>query len=174
KAAIELDDDVTDDEIDAASRLLAGERIGRTIEEDVEHAPGVDEKIGKLATRAVDALVSAPATDVDNVFVGGQSRVVSAFDAIEKVQEVLDLLERQLVVVSLIRDVLARGQNVSIGTETGVEPLRDCSLVVAPYEVDGQRVGTIGVLGPTRLNYPQALSTVAVVSRRLGDRLSEG
>jgi heat-inducible transcriptional repressor len=84
------------------------------------------------------------------------------------------VLERQLVVVTLIRDVLARGQNVSIGTETGVEPLNECSLVVAPYEVDGHQVGTIGVLGPTRLNYPQALSAVAVVSQRLGDRLSEG
>ena len=110
----------------------------------------------------------------DNIFMGGQSKVVGAFDAIEKVREVLAVLERQLVVVSLIRDVLARGQMVSIGSETGVEPLNDCSLVVAPYEVDGQQVGTIGVLGPTRLNYPQALSAVAVVSQRLGDRLSEG
>jgi heat-inducible transcriptional repressor len=90
------------------------------------------------------------------------------------VREVLTVLERQLVVVSLIRDVLARGQTVSIGAETGVDTLNDCSLVVAPYMVDGKEVGTIGVLGPTRLNYPQALSAVAVVSKRLGDRLSEG
>lgn len=174
KATIELDDHITDDDIDTVSAVLAGERIGRTLNEDIEHQPGLDDRLAKLATTAVDALVDAPATELDNVFVGGQSRVVSAFDAIEKVREVLAVLERQLVVVSLIRDVLARGQSVSIGAETGVENLRDCSLVVAPYEVDGQQVGTIGVLGPTRLNYPQALSTVAVVSQRLGDRLSEG
>lgn len=174
KATIELDDDITDDDIDTVSMVLAGERIGRTLDEEIEHSPGIDEKLAKLATTTVDALVGTPTADVDNVFVGGQSRVVSAFDAIEKVREVLAILERQLVVVSLIRDVLARGQNVSIGTETGVENLRDCSLVVAPVEVDGQAAGTIGVLGPTRLNYPQALSTVAVVSQRLGHRLSEG
>jgi heat-inducible transcriptional repressor len=118
--------------------------------------------------------VSDPKQEAEHVFVGGTSRMVNAFDAIEKVREVLSVLERQLVVVSLIRDVLNRGLSVAIGSETGVEPLAECSLVVAPYEVEGQQVGTVGVLGPSRLNYPQALSAVAVVSRRLGDRLSEG
>ena len=76
--------------------------------------------------------------------------------------------------MSLIRDVIDRGLSVAIGTETGVEPLAECSLVVAPYEIEGERAGSIGVLGPTRMNYPQALATVAVVGRRLGDRLTEG
>ena len=53
-------------------------------------------------------------------------------------------------------------------------PLAECALVVAPYEVEGEPAGTIGVLGPTRMNYPQALAAVAVVSKRLGRRLSEG
>ena len=46
--------------------------------------------------------------------------------------------------------------------------------MVAPYEVEGEPAGTIGVLGPTRMNYPQALAAVAVVSDRLGRRLSDG
>jgi heat-inducible transcriptional repressor len=46
--------------------------------------------------------------------------------------------------------------------------------VVAPYEVNGEPAGTIGVLGPTRMNYPQAIATVAVVSRRLGQTLTSG
>jgi len=78
------------------------------------------------------------------------------------------------VVVSLIRDIMDRGLRVAIGSETGVEPLAECSIVVAPYTVDGIAVGSIGVLGPTRMNYPQALAAVAVVSKRLGNRLSEG
>ena len=77
------------------------------------------------------------------------------------------------MVVTLLRDVIDRGLNVAIGTETGIEPLADCAVVVAPYEVDGENLGSIGVLGPTRMNYPQALAAVAVVSQRLGDRLSE-
>ena len=131
---------------------------------------------------AVDELVGAafallrpvPESESDAVFVGGTSRMVASFDAVAKVREILTVLEQQVVVVSLIRDVLDRGLSVAIGHETGVAPLAECSLVVAPYEVEGEQAGTIGVLGPTRMNYPQALAAVAVVSSRLGRRLTEG
>ena len=95
-------------------------------------------------------------------------------DETEQVAQVLQLFERQLLVVTLIRDVLDRGLRVAIGTETGVQNLNDCSLVVAPYEVDGNPAGSIGVLGPTHMNYPQALAAVAVVSGHLGDHLTRG
>ena len=102
------------------------------------------------------------------------SRMASAFDAVATVSEVLNILEQQYVVVTLLQDVLDRGLHVAIGTETGMAPLADCSVVVSPYEVEGEPAGTIGVLGPTRMNYPQALAAVAVVGQRLGRRLSEG
>jgi heat-inducible transcriptional repressor len=90
------------------------------------------------------------------------------------VRSVLSVLEEQYLVVTLLKDLVDRGLEVAIGTETGVAPLAECSLVVAPYLVEGQPVGSIGVLGPTRMNYPQALAAVAVVSSQLGDRLSKG
>lgn len=124
-----------------------------------------------LATLATGIGVEA---DADHVFVGGAARMAAAFDAVETVQQVLTILEQQFMVVTLIRDVLDRGLHVAIGSETGLVPLADCALVVAPYDVEGGRAGSIGVLGPTRMNYSQAMAAVAVVSRRLGRRLSEG
>ncbi len=112
--------------------------------------------------------------DAEHVFVEGASRVASAFDAVETVREILGILEQQFVVVSLLRDVMSRGLSVAIGTETGMTPLAECALVVSPYEIGGVAAGTIGVLGPTRMDYPQALAAVAVVSQRLSDRLTEG
>lgn len=112
--------------------------------------------------------------ETDRVYVDGASKVASAFEAVESVGRVLTILEQQLVVVSLLANVLERGLTVAIGTETGIEPLSECSLVVSPYSIDGERAGAIAVLGPTRMNYPQALSAVAVVSDQLGNLLSEG
>ena len=60
---------------------------------------------------------------------------------------------------------LDRGLSVAIGAEHGIEPLAACSVVVAPVVVDGEQVGTVGVLGPTRMDYPQALATVEVGER---------
>jgi heat-inducible transcriptional repressor len=90
------------------------------------------------------------------------------------VREVLGVLEQQYVVVTLLRDVIDRGLQVAIGTETGMAPLADCALIVAPYQAEGEPAGTIGVLGPSRMDYQQAIATVAVVSRRLSERLSDG
>ena len=70
--------------------------------------------------------------------------------------------------------MLDRGLSVAIGTEHGLVPLADCSIVVAPYEVEGEPAGTVGVLGPTRMRYEQALAAVAVVSKRLGRGAQRG
>ena len=86
----------------------------------------------------------------------------------------LHTLEQQFIVVSLVRDIVDRGMSVAIGVEHGVEPLSACSVVVAPVVVEGEHVGSVGVLGPTRMNYPQALATVDIVSDQLGRRLGEG
>ncbi len=94
-----------------------------------------------------------------------------AFDAVETVRSVLSILEQQLVVVTLLRDVLDRGLSVAIGTEHGFEPLASCAVVVAPVSVDGHDAGAVGLLGPTRMNYPQALAAAHVVGERLGERI---
>ena len=108
-----------------------------------------------------------------SVYVGGVAQVPVDFQVAETVQGVLTLLEKQYVMMTLIRDVLDRGLRVAIGTETGLENLNEASLVVAQYTIDGEPVGQVGLLGPTRMNYPQALAAVAVVSRELGNQLSQ-
>ncbi len=127
-----------------------------------------------LCDLALRSLRSDAGEEADQVFVGGTARIASAFDAIETVREVLGILEQQYVVVTLLRDVIERGLQVAIGTETGMAPLAECALIVAPYQVEGEPAGTIGVLGPARMDYPQAMAAVAVVSHRLSQRLTEG
>jgi heat-inducible transcriptional repressor len=97
--------------------------------------------------------------------------VATAFDAVDTVRSVLAILERQLVVVSLLRDVLDQGLSVAIGAEHGYESLASCAVVVAPLTVGDQEAGAIGLLGPTRMNYPQAMAAAHVVGERLGQRL---
>jgi heat-inducible transcriptional repressor len=130
--------------------------------------------------RIVDAAIVAftrPSLESDphpHVYVGGASRMAEAFDAVDTIRKVLSILEHQFVLVTLIKDVLDRGLSVAIGTEHGVQPLADCSIVVAPYEIEGEQAGTVGILGPTRMHYEQTLAAVAVVSKRLGQALTKG
>jgi heat-inducible transcriptional repressor len=175
KHAIELPLDTSEPRLAAVTAHLSAHLNG-AVRSALPLVPSTgDEDTDDLASRVVAAIgVPQRRTDVAQVFVGGTAQLARAFDAIETVRAVLGILEQQFVVVTLLRDVLDRGLHVAIGSETGVEPLAQCALVVAPYEIDGERLGTIGVLGPTRMNYPQALAAVAVVSDRLSDRLAEG
>jgi heat-inducible transcriptional repressor len=108
------------------------------------------------------------------VFVGGAASLANAFDAVDVVRDVLTTIEQQFVVVTLLQDLLDRGLSVSIGAEHGIEQLSACSVIVAPVIADGETIGSVGVLGPTRMNYPQALNTVEVVSSQLGRHIAEG
>ena len=156
-----------------AAAHLSASLIGRSLSA-VPDTPVTGDEAVDAVLAVVGGVLAARTEMADRAFVGGTARVASAFGEVERVRQVLDVLERQFIVVTMIRDVIDRGLSVAIGTETGVEPLADCSLVVAPYEIDGETAGSIGVLGPTRMDYSQALATVAVVGRRLGDRLTDG
>ena len=160
--------------IAAASTRLAGHLIGRTVSDLGVASPTGEAAVDALLDAATRALAGGHDEEEGSVFVGGASRMAQAFDAVATVRQVLGILEEQFVVVTLLRDLLDRGLTVAIGAEHGVMPLAECSVVVAPVRGGRGEAGTIGILGPTRMNYPQALAAVAVVSQRLGRRMEEG
>ena len=169
--SLEFDRDLSDVQVAAVTAQLQKSIIGKSLADSSFTASG-DAEVDALGARAVEAL-QRKKTD-DPVFLGGVSSMAAAFDAVDVVRQVIQTLEQQYLVVTLVRDVLNRGLSVAIGAEHGVEPLANCSVVLAPVVVDGQQMGTVGVLGPTRMDYPRALATVEVVSDRLGRRLGEG
>ncbi len=174
RSTLELADEALDEQLALATAHLSAHLVGSPLADLVEPPSSGDTVTDGLATAAWRALAALPRAEPDTVFVGGTARVAESFDAVDTVRGVLVILEQQYVVVGLLRDVLDRGLNVSIGTEHGVEPLAECSVVVAPYEVDGESVGAIGVLGPTRMHYQQAMAAVALVGRQLSRALTEG
>jgi heat-inducible transcriptional repressor len=174
KRTIELGSEVGDDRLASTTVHLSRHLIGVAPAEMPGTVPTSGDPVtDSLAGAAVEALREVRDID-DQVYVGGASRMAQAFEAVETVRQVLGILEEQYVVVTVLRDVLDRGLQVAIGAETGLQTLAECSLVVAPYDIEGEEAGTIGVLGPTRMNYPQALAAVAVVSKRLSHHLTEG
>jgi heat-inducible transcriptional repressor len=168
---VESDVDLSDVRLAAATAHLRHRLVGHPLE-GASVPPSGDDDTDVLCDAAMSSLVGTVSRET--VVVGGSSVVAQSFDAVETVRTVLHVLEQQYVMVSLVRDVLDRGLSVAIGAEHGVEPLAACSVVVAPVVVDGEVLGSVGVLGPTRMNYPQALATVDAVSDRLARRLGDG
>ena len=179
KANLELDAEVGreigEDKLAAAAMRLDAHLRGNTLGGVQSLPPSGDLVVDRLTEAAHRALLEQHGSESAQVFVGGAAHMAATFDAIDTVRQVLAILEQQYVVVSLLRESLQSGSlSVAIGTEHGVSSLSECSLVVAPYRVEGESVGTVAVLGPTRMDYGQAMGAVALVSERLGRHLSEG
>lgn len=164
--------------VDADDALLA--RASRVLTDElVGHGLGAAALVVATGETQLDDVVAAArqatstADGETSVYVGSTSNMAAQFDAIDTVRGVLTILEQQLMVVSMVTDLLDRGLSVAIGSETGL-PLAECSVVLAPLVVDGEQAGSVGVLGPTRMDYPKALAAVEVVSQRLGASIDQG
>jgi heat-inducible transcriptional repressor len=177
KCMLHLPPDTDDATVATAGALLDTQLAGSPWNALPELRPVAGPAADSLAREARDALAARAAQELsDQVYVGGVSRLAAeqeAFPTSASAARLLELLERQVEVVSLVHDLLDQGTTtVRIGSENSVDELRDCSIVVAPYRVDGEVAGTVGVLGPTRMDYRQALAAVEAISQQLGDVLS--
>jgi heat-inducible transcriptional repressor len=127
------------------------------------------DRLGRAVRKAFGEIVSTRPSE--HLYVGGTSKIAAdleSFATAESAAHLLELLEQQVVVVSLVRNLLDAGVSVSIGSENEIKELRDCAIVLAPYQIEGELAGTVGVLGPTRMDYRQAIGAVAAVSQQLG------
>jgi heat-inducible transcriptional repressor len=177
KEHIVLDHDVTDDDVASAHAQLSQHLLGATFAAiaDAPRAQGRPDPAQRLAADVCSALRHRAAIGSEPLFVGGASRLAAEHEAFSNATvaaRLLELLEEHVVMVALMRELLGPGLTVRIGSEHDRDPLRDCSVVLAPYLVEGQPGGTVGVLGPTRMDYRQAQAAVAAVSRQLSRSLS--
>jgi heat-inducible transcriptional repressor len=177
KDTVVVDHDVSDDDVAQASARLSQHVLGSTFAAigDPPPRPGRADTAHKLVTAVCEGLRRSASTGSAPLFVGGASRLAaehSAFSNTQVAAHLLEMLEENVVMVALMRELLGPGVTVRIGSEHARDDLRDCSVVLAPYLVEGQPGGTVGVLGPTRMDYRQAQAAVATISRQLSRSLS--
>jgi heat-inducible transcriptional repressor len=159
--------DVNHEEVAEASRQLNALLINTTLATTVQ-VPSRHDHVATLVREAASTLhAELPTTEGEQVFIGGSSRVAEVFDGVETVRKVLAILEQELLVVSLVQDILNQGMSVSIGSEHGFESLAACAVIVAPVTIDGSPAGAVGLLGPTRMKYREAMAAAEAVSAQL-------
>ena len=129
-----------------------------------ERIPGLARRVGERVARIVREY---DADAIEEVFSDGLLNVMDApeFAQSDKLRRVFSALENRSYLGQLIGDVADAGRiQIYIGHENRPVEMRDVSLVLAPYGRRGRAIGVVGVLGPTRMSYPQAIGTVRFVS----------
>jgi heat-inducible transcriptional repressor len=178
KQVVFLEEDAVEATVARANARLAGLLDGHRMAD----LPAFPEEIGaedaaaeRIARAACDAVrTGLGIAHGEPLYVGGASRLAAEHDAFSgtTLARLIELLEQHVVLAALMREMLGPGLTVRIGSEHARADLREVSVVLAPYLVEGEAIGTVGVLGPTRMDYRKAQAAVATVSRRLGRQLS--
>jgi heat-inducible transcriptional repressor len=122
---------------------------------------------GRVGGRIVRILRDYDAAAVEELFSDGLLNVMEApeFAQSDKLRQVFTALENRTFLGELVGSVAGSGRvRVVIGAENPRAEMHDVSLVLAPYGRPGRALGVVGVLGPTRMSYPQAIGTVRFVS----------
>jgi heat-inducible transcriptional repressor len=131
-------------------------------------------EIADLMKQAVD--IGAQPAEQDEVVVAGERNLlsVSEFSSdLGNLRRLFDLFEQKTQLVRLLDvSTQADGVRIYIGGESQVVPFEDLSVVTAPYEVDGQVVGTLGVIGPQRMPYDRMIQIVDVTAKLVSNALS--
>ncbi|MDF2635678.1 MAG: heat-inducible transcription repressor HrcA [Pelosinus sp.] len=109
----------------------------------------------------------------ERLYLGGTTQLLSQpeFKNIEKVKSFLDMLEEEHLLANILQNQKNDGVIVTIGDENKYSGIQDCSMVQATYRIDGQVVGTVAVLGPTRMDYGKVMSVLEFMHNHLGEVL---
>jgi heat-inducible transcriptional repressor len=134
-------------------------------------------EIATLMQAAVQVSTEALAEDQNEVVIAGERNLLSVSDFssdMGHLRRAFELFEQKTQLMRLL-DVSsqAEGVRIYIGGESQMVPMQELSVVSSPYEVDGQVVGTLGVIGPTRMPYDRMIQIVNITSRLVSNALSQ-
>ncbi|HZV98194.1 MAG TPA: heat-inducible transcriptional repressor HrcA [Methylophilaceae bacterium] len=132
----------------------------------------------RLMAAALEASSKALEEDKDSVVISGEHNLLHVDDLstnVVSLRKLFEIFERRTTLLQLLDNCQrAEGIQIFIGGESGYLPLDECSMVTAPYEVNGGVVGTLGVIGPTRMAYERVIPIVDVTAKLLSNALSNG
>ncbi|HOV79693.1 MAG TPA: heat-inducible transcriptional repressor HrcA [Bacillota bacterium] len=176
---IEVPESITQSDMETISRVFNAKLQGLTIEsikltllkeiyfELTRHKHVID-----LAMELIQDSLALKTED--KIYLGGVFNMLNQpeFHNVEKVKTLLGILEQE----SLLKDLLTgkayqNGVTVRIGKEIKNDEIRECSMITAPYSVNGRKIGTLGVLGPTRMEYAKVITIVEFMTKSLSQAL---
>ena len=153
---------------------LTFEEIRRRVREELKQLTA---DMTRLMSAALDAGSRAASESSEEVVISGESNLLDSQDLssnMANLRKLFDLFEQKTQLLDILeQSERAEGVKIFIGGESHLVPLDECSIVTAPYEVDGQVVGTVGVIGPTRMAYERVIPIVDITAKLLSSLLTQ-
>jgi len=171
----------TASELTQASNYLSAAFAGRDIDAVrdnlVKEMQEVRENMNRMMLAAIEMAdkVFEPAANESDYVLAGQTNLmgVAGMADVEKLRHLFEAFTKKRDILHLLDQSLkAEGVQIFIGEESGYQVLDECSVVTSPYEVGGQVVGVLGIIGPTRMAYERVIPIVDMTARLLSAALN--
>ena len=138
---------------------------------------GLRADISALMSQAVQASSSTLQEPQDGMVISGEKKLLEVGELVsdmDKIKRLFQVFEQRTSLMQLL-DISSRadGVQIFIGGESALVPLDDMAVITAPYSVDGVVVGTLGVIGPTRMAYERVIPIVDITAKLLSSALSQ-
>jgi len=178
---LDMERDYGDDELRRAANFLnerfTGLDLGEVRSRLLANLDGTREYMNRLMLEsiAITDLARQPGPDSGGYVLTGETQLMNfqELSDVEKIRQLFEAFGHQREILNLLdRSVAAQGVQIFIGEESGYRILDECTVVAAPYTVDDQIVGVLGVIGPTRMAYERVIPIVDVTARLVGAALN--
>jgi heat-inducible transcriptional repressor len=178
---LNMDRDYSADELQRAANYLnehfAGHDLAAVRTRIFDELSNTRETMNQMMIDAVNIAQVAFSADIEQseYVISGQTKLME-FDElsnIETLKQLFDAFNQQHEILRLLdRSIAAHGVQIFIGEESGYQILDECSIVAAPYRVDDDTVGVLGVIGPTRMAYERVIPIVEITAKLVGSALN--
>ncbi|MEZ5308433.1 MAG: heat-inducible transcriptional repressor HrcA [Pyrinomonadaceae bacterium] len=184
---IRLSEALPQDELDKTARYLNREFAGKSllaIRAEILTLMHEEKSLFDELLKTAMILTSQSIENSDEthgeVYVDGASNILTKkdFDDLDKLRELLRTIEEKSKLVKILNECVSNDTSINdhvrvlIGHENSADTLQDCTLITAPYRIDnGSAIGTLSVLGPTRIEYARMISVVSYLARKLEEMM---
>ena len=178
---LEIPESMTKEDLDLVSMMinqnLRGLKVDdwqRSILENIFQNLQHQRQVVDCALEMLSSILGIQNADKKIYLEGGLNMLSQPeFRDVTKVKSLLQSLEQQEVLTQLMDADTTTGITVKIGAETGVDQVKDCSVIVADYRVKGETIGKVGLIGPTRMDYATAVSMLNTMALTLEEAYQE-
>lgn len=178
ESVIKFDDDLSGDQVEDLTYVFKNKLVGKPLEKI--DGPIEDYILSEIQT-GIDIIEKVIAEinkllDNSKTYIEGANKVVDMpeFKKMDMTKDFLNALTAKDVIADVMTSGIAQDINVYIGSESEKEELKNFSIVTFNHLLDGKDIGTIGIIGPTRMDYSKVISVMKYISKKLNDGYKKG
>lgn len=180
ESIIKFDEDLEQEQVDDLTYIFKNKLVGKPLEKiDIPLEEYIAQEMTtgiNIIKKVIEELNKVLEESSNRVEVGGANKVVDMpeFKKVDIAKDFLNVLDAKDLVVDVLNTGVADNINVYIGEETAKDELKNFSIVTFDHLLEDKDIGTIGIIGPTRMDYSKVIAVMKYISKKLNDDYKKG